>query len=166
MVCHAKLMWPPSISFTAQRWDEDPELKSFVKAAEPTGRQLGAGAYGSVEQVSIEGEMYAAKKLTVKICMNPNEFYKKFFSEFRILSSLCHPNIVQYQCVCPLPNSESPALVMEQMQTNLHDYLLNPSYANLPLSAKVSLLQDDLPRGSPLGFEWYSQSLDVSLKLV
>ena len=86
--------------------------------------------------------MYAAKKLTVKICMNPNEFYKKFFSEFRILSSLCHPNIVQYQCVCPLPNSESPALVMEQLQTNLHDYLLNPSYANLPLSAKVSILQD------------------------
>ena len=86
--------------------------------------------------------MYAAKKLTVKICMNPNEFYKKFFSEFRILSCLCHPNIVQYQCVCPLPNSESPALVMEQLQTNLHDYLLNPSYANLPLSAKVSILRD------------------------
>ena len=100
------------------------------------------GAYGSVEQVKVEGTMYAAKKLTVKICTNPNEFYKKFFSEFRILSSLCHPNIVQYQCVCPLPNSESPALVMEQMQTNLHDYLLNPSYANLSLSAKVSILQD------------------------
>ena len=114
----------------------------LVRKAEPTGRQLGVGAYGSVEQVSIEGEMYAAKKLTMKICMNPNEFYRKFFSEFRILSSLYHPNIVQYQCVCPLPNSESPALVMEQMQTNLHDYLLNPSYANLSLNAKVSILQD------------------------
>ena len=86
--------------------------------------------------------MYAAKKLTVKICMNPNEFYKKLFSEFRILSSLCHPNIVQYQCVCPLPNSKSPALVMEQLQTNLHDYLLNPSYANLSLDAKASILHD------------------------
>ena len=113
----------------------------LVRKAEPTGRQLGAGAYGSVEQVSIEGEMYAVKKLTMKISMNPNEFYKKFFSEFRILSCLCHPNIVQYQCVCPLPNSESPVLVMEQLQTNLHDYLLNPSYANLPMNAKVSILQ-------------------------
>ena len=117
-------------------------MKSLVRKAEPTGRKLGAGAYGSVEQVNIEGEMYAAKKLTVKISMNLNEFYKKFFSEFRILSSLYHPNIVQYHGVCPLPNSESPALVMEQMQTNLHDYLLNPSYANLSLNAKVSILHD------------------------
>ena len=130
------------ILVVGQRWEDDPQLKSLVKKAEPTGRQLGTGAYGSVEQVNIEGEMYAAKKLTMKICMNPNEFYRKFFSEFCILSSLCHPNIVQYQCVCPLPNSESPALVMEQLQTNLHDYLLNPSYANLPMNAKVSILCD------------------------
>ena len=43
------------ISFTAQRWEDDPELKLLVKEAEPTGTQLGAGAYGSVEQVKIEG---------------------------------------------------------------------------------------------------------------
>ena len=131
-----------SISFTAQSWEYDPELKSLVKKAEPTGMQLGAGAYGSVEQVKIEGEMCAAKRFTMKIRINPNEFYGKFFAEFRILSSLCHPNIVQYHCVCPLPNSKLPALVMEQMQTNLHDYLLNPSYANLSLNAKVSILRD------------------------
>ena len=104
--------------------------------------QLGAGAYGSVERVKIEGAMYAAKKFTVKICMNHDEFYKKFFSEFRILFSLRHCNIVQYQGVSFLPDSQLPALVMEQLQTNLHDYLLNPSYANLPLTTKVSILQD------------------------
>ena len=74
--------------------------------------------------------------------MDSDAFYRKFFAEFRILFSLRHPNIVQYQCVCPLPNSELPALVMEQLQTNLHDYLLNPSYENLSLNAKVSILQD------------------------
>ena len=131
-----------SISFTAQRWEDDPDLKSIVKKAEPTGRQLGAGAYGCVEQVKIEGETCAAKRFRVEICINPNEFYRKFFAEFRILSSLSHPNIVQYHCVCPLPNSKLPALVMEQMQTNLHDYLLNPSYAHLSLNAKVSILHD------------------------
>ena len=31
---------------------------------------------------------------------------------------------------------------MEQLQTNLHGYLLTPSYANLPLNAKVSILHD------------------------
>ena len=104
--------------------------------------QLGAGAYGSVERVKIEGAMYAAKRFTVKICMNPDEFYKKFFSEFRILFGLRHSNIVQYQGVSFLPDSQLPALVMEQLQTNLHNYLLNHSYANLPLKTKLSILQD------------------------
>ena len=126
----------------AQSWEDDPELQSLVKKAEPTGRQLGAGAYGSVEQVKIEGAMYAAKRFTLKICMNPDEFYRKFFAEFRILFSLRHPNIVQYCGVCLLPNSKLPALVMEQMQTNLHDYLLSSSYTTLSLNAKVSILQD------------------------
>ena len=127
------------ISFTAQRWED---VKSLVKKAEPTGRQLGAGAYGSVEQVSIEGTTYAAKRFRVEIYKSPNESHEKFFAELHILCSIRHPNIVQYHCVCYLPNSKSPALVMEQLQTNLHDYLLNPSYANLSLNAKVSILQD------------------------
>ena len=67
--------------------------------------------------------------------------HEEFFAELNILCSICHPN-VQYHCVCYLPNSKSPALVMEQLQTNLRDYLLNPSYANLPLNAKVSILHD------------------------
>ena len=117
-------------------------MKPLVKEAEPTGTQLGAGAYGSVEQVKIEGATYAAKRFRVEIYKSPDESHKKFFAELNILCSIHHPNIVQYHCVCYLPNSKSPALVMEQLQTNLHDYLLNPSYANLPLSAKVSILRD------------------------
>ena len=117
-------------------------MKKFVKKAEPTGTTLGTGAYGSVEQVKIEGAMYAAKKLRVEIRMNSDEFYKKFLAEVRILLSLCHPNIVQYHCVCLLPDSKLPALVMEQMQTDLHDYLLKPFNANLSLYAKVSILHD------------------------
>ena len=100
------------------------------------------GAYGSVEQVKVEGTMYAAKRFRVEIYKSPSESHEKFFAELRILCSIRHPNIVQYHCVCYLPSSKSPALVMEQLQTNLHDYLLNPSYANLSLNAKVSILQD------------------------
>ena len=123
----------------AQRWEDDPELKSLVKKAEPTGTQLGAGAYGSVEQVKIEGVLYAAKRLSGEICKNVDKFYKKFFAEFRILLCLHHPNIVQYKGICLLPDSKFPALVMELMQTSLHDYLLS---ANLFLNAKVSFLHD------------------------
>ena len=86
--------------------------------------------------------MYAAKRFRVEICKSPNVSHEKFFAELRILCRIRHPNIVQYHCVCYLPNSESPALVMEQLQTNLHEYLLNPSYVNLSLHAKVSILHD------------------------
>ena len=44
-----------TILFTAQRWEDDPELKLLIKKAEPTGMQLGVGSYGSVEQVKVEG---------------------------------------------------------------------------------------------------------------
>ena len=94
--------------------------------------QLGVGSYGSIEQVKVEGAVYAAKRFKLEISMNPDEFYKKLFMEFRILFSLCHPNIIQYQCVCFLADSKLPALLMEQLQTNLRDYLLNTSYAHLP----------------------------------
>ena len=78
----------------------------------------------------------------MEVSRSPNESHEKFFAELNILCSICHSNIVQYHCVCYLPNSKSPALVMEQLQMNLHDYLLNPSYSDLLLNAKVSILHD------------------------
>ena len=86
--------------------------------------------------------MYAAKRLKGEICKNLEEFYEKFCAEFRILLSLHHPNVVQYQCICLLPKLKLPALVMEEMWTNLHNYLLNPSYANLSLNVKGTILHD------------------------
>ena len=130
------------ISFTAQRWEGDPELQPFIKKAEPTGLQLSTGAYSSVEQVKIEGEIYAAKRFRV-MC---NKSHEKFFAELRILCSIRHPNIVQCHCVCFLPNSKSPALVMEQLSTDLHAYLLNLFYAiaNPPLHLKVHTLSSNI----------------------
>ena len=41
-----------------------PELEPFIVAnVRPTGRELGAGAYGSVVEVEIPGASVAAKKL-------------------------------------------------------------------------------------------------------
>ena len=37
-------------------------MKLLIKKAEPTGMQLGVGSYGSVEQVKVEGAVYAAKR--------------------------------------------------------------------------------------------------------
>ena len=99
-----------------------------------------SGDHNGVEEVEIEGAKYAAKKFMVGISMKPDRFYKKFFSEFHILFRLRHSN-VQYQGICFLPDSKYPALVMEQLQTSLHQYLLN-SQANISLITKVSILLD------------------------
>ena len=115
-------------------------MKAFAKSAQPTGVQLGHGAYGSVVEVNIAGALYAAKKLKVEISMKPDEFYKKFEAQFRILFSVSDDNIVKYEGVCFLPDFDFPALVMERLQTNLHEYLLDPSYSNLSLSTKASIL--------------------------
>ena len=41
-----------------------PELEPFIVSnVQPTGRELGAGAYGSVVEVKIPGASVAAKKL-------------------------------------------------------------------------------------------------------
>ena len=125
-----------------KKWEDDPELKPLIQTAHPTGIQLGAGAYGSVEQVKINGDKYAAKKFRMEIGMSCDEFYKKFLTELHILFSLNHPNIVQYKAVCFLSNCNLPALVMEQLHTNLHTYLLDSSYAHLPLDTKVFILSD------------------------
>ena len=90
-----------------------------------TGVQLGAGAYSSVEQVEIKGTKYAAKEVHGED-LHEQQFYKKFFSELHLLFRLSHSNVVQYRLgVCFLPDSKYPALVVEQLQTSLHDYLFH-----------------------------------------
>ena len=122
-------------------WADHSDLKPLVKKAETTGRKLGVGVYSIVEQVKIEGAMYAAKRYKVGSSMNTDTISKKFSFVLKNLRSLRHPNIVRYEGVCDLPDSRLPALVMEQLATNLHDFL-DCSHKTLPLKTKFSILHD------------------------
>ena len=64
----------------------------------------------------------------------------KFASECRLMSTLRHPHIVQFLGVCYLPGSKLPSLVMERLETNLHELL--ETTPNLPLTIKQSILLD------------------------
>jgi len=96
-----------------------PELQQFVVAnVQPTGRQLGTGAYGSVEEVKIPGATCAAKRIhEILLRMGSVDAVRnitdKFVQECRLMSSLYHPHIVQFLGVCFLPGTQLPALVME-----------------------------------------------------
>ena len=123
-----------------------PDLASFVVPnVRPTGRELGRGAYGSVEEVEIPGAVCAAKKIHTEFLNigsreDITHIVSKFASECRLMSKLRHPQIVQFLGVCYLPGARLPSLVMERLDTSLHELL--ETTPNLPLSIKKSILLD------------------------
>lgn len=123
-----------------------------------TGNGIGAGSYGSVEEVVVNGAICAAKQIhgifqnqskipNTDIHSVPSQFVK----ECQLMSTLRHPNIVQFLGVCFFQGSQLPALVMERMLTSLHN-LLDPKMDPLssqnetkpffPLGLKCSILHN------------------------
>lgn len=99
---------------------------------------MGGGAFGFVEAVEVKGKIYAAKQFR-------NEIDKKtFIREFQIMQAVKHEHIVDYYGYHIPKHSEqrgkSPVLIMECLESNLHDFLINDSHRDLPLSRKVYLL--------------------------
>ena len=137
----------------------NPELRPFVLCnVMLTGTRIGAGAYGSVEEVTISGAICAAKKIH-DIFQDRSEIPEaeirkastQFVKECQLMSTLRHPHIVQFLGVCFFPGTQLPALVMERLLTSLHD-LLDPEMDPppppntpkpfFPLSLKCSILNN------------------------
>ena len=122
-----------------------PNLQRFLIAnARPTGRQLGVGSYGSVEELEVSGIVCAGKKIHDTLIEQGNfgaeNIASRYVEECQLMSDLRHPHLVQFLGVCFLPNSTLPVLVMERLLTNLDDLLVhNP---DIPLSLKRSILAD------------------------
>ena len=132
------------------------ELQQFLLPnVRLTGRRLGAGSYGSVEEVAIPGALCAAKKVH-EVFLDRSQIpeddiqkaSRQFVTECRLMSTMRHPHIVQFLGVCFLDGSRLPALVMERLLTSLHD-LLEPdgapqreTKAYFPLCLKCSILYD------------------------
>ena len=122
-----------------------PQLHSFILPnVRPTGRQLGGGSYGTVEELEMDGLICAGKKLYDALIDPGNQgaqrMVAKYYDECSLLSAMRHPNIVQFLGLCFLPDSRLPVLVMERLQRSLDDLLENT--ADIPFSTKVSVLQD------------------------
>ena len=100
------------------------------------GKRIGEGAFGYVEEVKVKGKIYAGKQF--KDDRNLNK--KTFLGEFQIMQTLQHDHIVDYYGFHIREGNKPPVLIMERLETNLHDFLLSESNQNLPLERKVDLL--------------------------
>lgn len=134
---------------------DDTYLKSFVLPnVKLTGTRIGAGAYVDIDEVKVSGTVCMAKRVhdffLDRSDISEADVQKamaRFVEECQIMSTLRHPHIVQFLGVCFFPDARLPALVMEKMQTNLHDVLDVYPAGQLhkpffPLSLKCSILHD------------------------
>ena len=133
---------------------DHPSLRPFLLSnVRLTGTTIGAGSYGSVEEVEIPGAKCAAKKIH-PFFQDPTQMpeagiqkaTREFVQECQLMSTLRHPHIVQFLGVCFLPGSRLPALVMERLLTSLHE-ILDPepppeTKPYIPVGLKRSVLYD------------------------
>ena len=111
------------------------ELSEFViHDLQATGKQLGSGMYGTVEELDMNGTKCAGKRI------HSNWIPTGFIRECKIASMLRHPHIVQFLGVFYPVGSLLPTLVMEKMQYNLHDVL--EKTVNVGFAAKIAILHD------------------------
>ena len=121
---------------------DHPGLRPFVLTdIQLTGTRIGGGAYGRVDEAIVPAAaktIYAFLQEGDGTTTEPPKAATEFVRECQLMSTLRHPNIVQFLGVTFFPGSRIPALVMERMLTSLHDLLAPdtppPSGTVTPLS--------------------------------
>jgi len=100
---------------------------------------LGNGCYGSVVKVRRNSTqaIFAAKKFRNDF-KKEESFGRRFDREFTLLHHLEHKHIVHYVGYTILQDSKFPALLMEQLDTDLHTYLT--SGHTIPVGEKAQIL--------------------------
>ena len=111
-------------------------MRLEVQAVKFLGKKIGEGAFGIVEKVKINGKICAAKRFR----HDSNFEEKRFLREFQLMQALKHDHIVVYYGYHIQKVNKAPVLIMECLETNLHDFLLSDSHRDLPLEKKVDLL--------------------------
>ena len=107
--------------------------------------QLGVGSYGAVYKAKCD-QLPCAAKILHPVLFQTNDpgsqkILERFEQECGFLSSIRHPNIVQYLGVCRDCDSRLPVLLMELLDSSLTKYL-ETSNKPLPYHVQVDLCFD------------------------
>lgn len=125
-----------------------PELKPYIlQKVERTGKFLGSGSFGSVEELTFDHAPCAGKKIHGSLIDSRNEGSKylvaKFEQECKLLKELRHPHIVQFLGLYFFDDdSNVPFIVMELLDSNIEQWLIDSNDRELPLSLKSTILRD------------------------
>ena len=131
----------------------DQERKIYFKVVQLFKDQtLGIGSFGAVCKAKCDDLLCAAKILhptlfdpTTQLQVSPKKEHrlpiKRFEQECEFLSTIRHPNIVQYLCMHLDPDTGLPALLMELMDENL-TYLLESSPQPIAYHTQANLCHD------------------------
>ena len=134
--------------------DQRPDLEDVtLKAVERLNKDLGKGSYATVFTVKCNGDIFAAKMIHPLLIEHADseerEIIKNdFIQECLCLSSLRHPNIVQFKGVYydeaydpAKPRTLLPIMVMELMHTSLTNFV-REKRTNISFCEKISMLHD------------------------
>ena len=107
-----------------------------------TDRELGHGAYATVQELEYMGLKCAGKKIHDLLLRQGDASYtlRRFEEECRLLSQARHPNIVQFLGVHFQRGVQVPILVMEYLPTNFTSCI--EQYGILPKEIGYSILDD------------------------
>ena len=91
--------------------------KYFLVNVQRTGKRLGSGTFGMVEELIVGGSLRAGK--TPHTSLLSACVQQQYISTCRTLSKLGHPNIVQFVGLCMFESDIHPAIVSERLDDNL-----------------------------------------------
>lgn len=115
----------------------------FLKDVKQTGKKLGCGSFGCVEELIHAGARCAGKVIHDALVdskeIGIQSVIRKFEVECRILSGLRHPCIVQFLGICIFQESRVPILVMECLEASLESLLDQGKKISVPLKTSVLL---------------------------
>ena len=116
--------------------------RSIIHDLQATGKELGRGAYATVEELDMNGTKCAGKRIYgVLLDHGAGDWISTMvFREYKMNSMLRHPHIVQFLGVFHFVGSRLPMLVMEKMEYNLQDVLERT--VSVGFAAKIAILHD------------------------